>query len=239
MATISSSPPKPAVKPSSSKSSVSKSSNVKKPSSAPKPKPAAKADSVAISPKAPPATQTGNLTNGLQNNFGQRPDSQFRTHTVRPGESLNGLARAGLTDGENRPNGRQVQQGADIVSALNRDGLKDPNKLTPGQQLTVPTDFGRAATFDNLARNLENRPATQRLIQTVEGKGGIGDMIGQGQNVNTNFNEFTAATGRPHLIMNEAKQDDGKFFDFTSRNLDNGRKIRAGAGIPGVVSEEE
>ena len=116
MATISSSPPKPAVKPSSSKSSVSKSSNVKKPSSAPKPKPAAKADSVAISPKAPPATQTGNLTNGLQNNFGQRLDSQFRTHTVRPGESLNGLARAGLTDGENRPNGRQVQQGADIVS---------------------------------------------------------------------------------------------------------------------------
>lgn len=238
MATVSSTPPKPAVKPASSRSSVSKSSTVKKPSSAPKPKQAAKTDSVSISPKAPAATQTGNLTHGLQNNFGQRPDSQFRTHTVKPGESLSKLARAGLTNEENRPNGRQIQQGADIISALNRDGLKDPNKLTPGQQLTVPTDFGRAATFDNLARNLENRPATRALIETVESKGGIGDMIGQGQNVNTNFNEFTAATGRPHLIMNEAKQDGGEFFDFTSRNLDNGRKIRAGSGIPGLDIQE-
>jgi nucleoid-associated protein YgaU len=63
------------------------------------------------------------LSNCLSNLFGRTP-----TYTVKPGDTLSGIALKKYGDGNAYP----------TIFDANRDKLSDPDKIYPGQVLKIP-----------------------------------------------------------------------------------------------------
>lgn len=73
------------------------------------------------------------------------------THVVKPGDTLNALARRYLGDSRRWPE----------IHRLNPQ-LRNPNALTPGERLTIPLDIqAGSAVVADLARRVERKPVPE------------------------------------------------------------------------------